>query len=139
MRVRIFRNLNRGTWSVHVRTAGAWRTVAHVRQINVTDAIFHCSEASRLRCVARGQRDVHAWVEGTLDAVRLADAVLVDKWATAEIRAAFAACDAAAVAPLPRAVTYSPFLRPGFYVKASGADIAAADAVAFTMEAGCTA
>lgn len=136
MRVRIFRNLTRNAWSIQTKAQGAWRTVGHAGEVAVINAKFHHSEATRARIVATGSREVHAWVEGDLSAV--GPVGLVEKWTDAAIVAAFAAAGSAMVEDRPVGVTYRPFERGGFYVRATGAAVATAPAVSFTLTAGCT-
>lgn len=47
-------------WSV--REAG--RVVTHVEAIVLADVAFRASEAGRIRCLRRGQREVVAWAQG---------------------------------------------------------------------------
>ena len=56
----IYRNLTRRAWSVRV----AGRVIAHVPSIALAGVTLRTSEASRLRCVRLGTRDVHAWARG---------------------------------------------------------------------------
>lgn len=58
--VEVYRNLTRQLWSV--RSAG--RVVGHVPAIALRDVVLRASEASRLRCVRLGVRDVHAYARG---------------------------------------------------------------------------
>lgn len=54
-------NRGRRCWSVRVRGL----VVAHVPALALSDCTLRASEASRLRCLRTGDRDVHAWVAGT--------------------------------------------------------------------------
>lgn len=64
-------------WSV--REGG--RVVAHVPAISLWDVRFRASEASRLRCLRTGARDVHAWAAGSVCEVsRTGDAARVRYW-----------------------------------------------------------
>ncbi len=58
--VEIYRNLTRRAWSLRV----AGRVVGHVPTIALRDVVLKASEASRLRCVRLGVRDVHAFARG---------------------------------------------------------------------------
>lgn len=70
----IYRNRCRRCWSVRV----AGRVVAHVEAIALRDVVLRASEASRLRCLRTGARDVHAWAVGAVvEAPRPAGAVRV--------------------------------------------------------------
>ncbi|TXN04858.1 hypothetical protein FV242_05750 [Methylobacterium sp. WL64] len=61
----IYWHRGRRLWSV--REGG--RVVAHVEAIALADVVFRASEASRLRCLRTGARDVHAWAAGTVTEV----------------------------------------------------------------------
>lgn len=136
MKVRVFRNLTRGVWSIQTRTAGAWRTIAHAPQASLSGASFYVSEASRVRCAAAGKREVHAWVEGDLVAVH--GAKLVAKWTTPEIESAMAERATGALVSLADRVTYSPFTRGDFHKRGTGESVATAERVTFTMGEGCS-
>ncbi|TXN63218.1 hypothetical protein [Methylobacterium sp. WL6] len=58
--VDVYRNLTRKRWSVRI---GGW-VAAHVEAIVLVGVTFRVSEASRVRCVRTGVRDVHAWARG---------------------------------------------------------------------------
>jgi hypothetical protein len=58
--VEVYRNLTLRAW--FVRTAG--RVVGHVPAIALRDVVLRASEASRVRCVRLGIRDVHAYARG---------------------------------------------------------------------------
>lgn len=58
--VEVYRNLTRRRWSVRV---GGW-VAAHMDAIALRDVVFRSSEASRLRTIRTGIRDVHAWARG---------------------------------------------------------------------------
>ena len=58
--VEVYRNLTRRAWSVRV----GGRVVGHVPAIALRDVALRASEASRLRCVRLGIRDVHAFARG---------------------------------------------------------------------------
>lgn len=118
MQVRVFRNLTRAAWSIQARTQGAWRTIGHASAASIDDAAFYVSEASRLRCAAKGQREVHAWIQGEL--ANVVACKLVAKWANDEIAAAVSAATTDCIPDLPRGVTYRPFVESGFRVRATG-------------------
>lgn len=72
--VEVYRNLTRKAWSVRV----AGRVVGHVPAIALRDVVLLASEASRLRCVRLGVRDVHAFARGArFAAERQAEAVRI--------------------------------------------------------------
>lgn len=58
--VEVYRNLTRLRWSVRV---GRW-VAAHMTDVALRDVTFRSSEASRLRTLRTGVRDVHAWARG---------------------------------------------------------------------------
>lgn len=58
--VEVYRNLTRRAWSLRV----GGRVVGHVPAIALRDVVLRASEASRLRCVRLGLRDVHAFARG---------------------------------------------------------------------------
>lgn len=61
----VYWHRTRRLWSV--REAG--RVVAHVPAIVLVGVRFRASEASRLRCLRTGARDVHAWAAGLVEEV----------------------------------------------------------------------
>ena len=64
MRVRVYYNLHRKCLSVmDVRTR---RVVDHRKSVVMRDVTFRVSEAGRQRVLRTGQKNVHAFVEGTL-------------------------------------------------------------------------
>jgi hypothetical protein len=70
--VDVHRNLTRRAWSVRV----AGRVVGHVPAIALRDVVLRSSNASRIRCLRLGTRDVHAWARGIpTDAARPPEAV----------------------------------------------------------------
>lgn len=56
----VYRNLTRAAWSVRV----AGRVVGHVPAIGLRDVTLRSSNATRIRCLRLGVRDVHAWARG---------------------------------------------------------------------------
>ncbi|WP_246687992.1 hypothetical protein [Methylobacterium sp. WL120] len=56
----VYRNLTRRAWSIRI----AGRVVGHVAAIALAGVTLRTSEASRLRCLRLGIRDVHAWARG---------------------------------------------------------------------------
>ncbi|SFM30860.1 hypothetical protein [Methylobacterium pseudosasicola] len=58
--VKAYRNLTRRAWSLRVDG----RVVGHVPAIALAGVTFRASEASRLRCLRTGSRDVHAVARG---------------------------------------------------------------------------
>lgn len=58
--VDVYRNLTRRAWSV--RSGG--RVVGYVPAIALRGVVLRASEASRIRCLRDGARDVHAFARG---------------------------------------------------------------------------
>ena len=102
----------------------------------VNYATFFVSEASRLRCAARGAKEVHAWINGTLSAI--VDAEPVEKWSTPEIAQALANAKAKTINPLPKGVTYRPFVEGGFRRRDTGEIVLQAPRAVCRMADGCT-
>jgi hypothetical protein len=61
VRLHVYRNLTRGCWSI--RRAG--RVVAHEQHMVLHSCILRIRETGRCGAISEGQRNVHAWVEGT--------------------------------------------------------------------------
>ena len=61
----VYWNRSRRLWSVRERG----RVVAHAPAIALSGVRFRASEASRMRCLRTGARDVHAWAAGTIEGV----------------------------------------------------------------------
>ncbi|TGD99745.1 hypothetical protein [Methylobacterium nonmethylotrophicum] len=70
----VYYNRSRKLWSI--RSNGI--VIGHAPSLALAGCVLHAGESARLRCVSTGQRDVHAWIKGTLaDAPRAADAVRI--------------------------------------------------------------
>ena len=84
MRVRVYRNLHRKTWSVQAQvclncgaTMGdpscpwgermAWRVVWHARSVKLSDVKLVVKPAGRARVLRDKRKNVHAWAEGRLE------------------------------------------------------------------------
>ena len=66
-RVRVYKNLKNGQWSVQVKVPGkGWRLSTYVDSIVLTDAVPICSESGAARIRRRQEREVVAKIEGTL-------------------------------------------------------------------------
>ena len=57
----MYRNVMRACWSI--RRGG--RIVAHEQRVVLKSCILRVRESGRCRAVRQGQRNVHAWVEGS--------------------------------------------------------------------------
>lgn len=56
----IYRHRGRRAWSVRV----GGRVVGHRDEVCLVGVVLRASEAGRIRCLARGSREVVAWVRG---------------------------------------------------------------------------
>ncbi len=87
MRVRVYYNLHKHTFSIQHRTSKGWRVRDYADTVRLTDVTFKVSEAGRQRVLREGRKNVHAFVIGTL---------------------------ADTVPDTPHRVTYNPFKAPTF-------------------------
>lgn len=72
--VHVYFNRTRKLWSI--RHDGI--VVGHAPSLALSGCALHAGESARLRCERTGQRDVHAWIKGTLaDGAKPADAVRI--------------------------------------------------------------
>lgn len=72
--VHVYYNRSRKLWSI--RSNGI--VVGHAPSLALSECALHAGESARLRCLRTGDRDVHAWIKGTLaggarpgDAIRI--------------------------------------------------------------------
>lgn len=63
-KVRVYRNLHTGTYSVQERQRSSWIVVAHCDRATLRDAEFRVSEAGRQRVLRERRKNVHAYVYG---------------------------------------------------------------------------
>src|SRR5262245_39742177 len=103
MRVEVYWNLHKLTWSVRDKRAG--RVIAHIPCLVPDDCKFVVRQSARLRVRRDRCRSVHAWVEGDLASGSLPE-------------------------PHER-VTYNPYLYETFVRCADGSAIATAPRVLF--------
>lgn len=66
MRVRVYYNLHRHTFSIQHKTPDGWRVRAYADEVLLKDVTFSVSEAGRQRVIRAGRKNVHAYVTGTL-------------------------------------------------------------------------
>ena len=60
-RVRVYKNLKNGQWSVQVKVPGkGWRLSTYVDSVVLTDAVPICSESGAARIRRRQEREVVA-------------------------------------------------------------------------------
>lgn len=112
MRVVVYKNLNKGCWSIAeaTRTGGRGRLLSHADAVTLRDVSFHVKEARRLVVVSERCREVHAWATG----------VLLDDAPSG------ARCE----------VTYNPYRAPTFTLR-DGTPVHEAACVTFTDRAYC--
>lgn len=69
-RVIVYRNLNRGGWSIAAPKGARGRglVIGHAEAVLLTGCRYVVSEASRQAVIRTGHRSVHAWLIGTLAA-----------------------------------------------------------------------
>lgn len=109
-RVQVYRNLNRGDWSI--RANG--RVIAHVEACALRDVTFHVQAGAQARVQAGAPRSVHAWAVG-----ELAESDIIGRdW-------------------IP--ITYRPRERSTFYRRDTGAAVTRARFVLFTARQGAMA
>lgn len=65
-RVRVYFNLHKHTFSIQRRSDKGWRVSDYADEVLLEDVSFKVSEAGRQRVLATGQKNVHAFVTGTL-------------------------------------------------------------------------
>ena len=63
-----YRNLNNGLWSLKQQIPGTnkWQVVGHATHVELQDVTTRTSPKQRQWCIAKGERNVHAWLVGTL-------------------------------------------------------------------------
>jgi hypothetical protein len=69
MKVRVYFNLHKKMLSVQEKINGSWKVVDHVEQIWLGNAKFKVSEVGRQRVIKNKRKNVHAYIEGTANAV----------------------------------------------------------------------
>jgi len=66
-RVRVYKNLTTGKWSITVKVPGkGWRLSRHADTVVILNAVPHCSTAGAARIRRTRSREVVARIEGTL-------------------------------------------------------------------------
>lgn len=105
-RVRVYRNLTKGCYSVQDYVKGrGWRVLFHTPSIQLTDVTFKVYETGRQRVIREQQKNVHAYVMG-----RIADAP---------------------VRPCNERVSYNPY-KAGHFTDSASQPILEADAAILT-------
>ena len=66
-RVRIYRNLKTGNWSIQTKTDKGWRVQGHATSVELLAADCNVSDAGRARVLRDKCKNVHAYIEGNID------------------------------------------------------------------------
>lgn len=66
-KVRVYRNLRTGSWSIQAKTPKGWRVRGHATAVELLDADCHVSDAGRARVLRERCKNVHAYIEGIID------------------------------------------------------------------------
>jgi hypothetical protein len=67
VKTQAYRNLTNGKWSLRQRDAqGKFHVVGHCDALQLIDVTTRTSAKQRQWCINKGERNVHAWLEGTL-------------------------------------------------------------------------
>ena len=66
MRVRVYRNLHKQTYSIQTMTPSGWRVSSHKDSLILKDVTFKVYERGRQLVLKSRHKNVHAYVEGTL-------------------------------------------------------------------------
>jgi hypothetical protein len=66
MRVRVYYNLHKHTFSIQHKVDGRWLVRDYADEVTLKDVTFKVSEAGRKRVIEEGRKNVHAFVIGTL-------------------------------------------------------------------------
>lgn len=66
MRVRVYYNLHKHTFSIQHKVEGRWLVRDYADEVTLKDVTFQVSQAGRKRVIEEGRKNVHAFVIGTL-------------------------------------------------------------------------
>lgn len=66
MRVRVYYNLHKHTFSIQHKVEGRWLVRDYADEVTLKDVTFKVSEAGRQRVIQESKKNVHAFVIGTL-------------------------------------------------------------------------
>lgn len=66
-RVRVYRNLTTGRWSIQVKLPEGWRVRGHATSVVLDDVKFHVGKSGRERVLREQCKNVHAWLEGSIN------------------------------------------------------------------------
>jgi len=72
-KVRVYRNLNNGKWSILAMT-GEYKNkvVGHIEELSLSDVRFIVSAAGQARVRREGRKNVHAYAQGVLSSITAA-------------------------------------------------------------------
>jgi hypothetical protein len=65
--VEVYRNLNKGGYSV--RSTITKKVIMHVKSIHLSNVTFHVQQGGRNRVLRTKQKNVHAFIRGTIDSL----------------------------------------------------------------------
>mgnify|MGYP003137306597 CR=1 FL=1 len=102
MKVRVYRNLTKGGYTVMSRDTN--RKVAVVTELGLKNVVFNVREGGRLKVIEEKQKNVHAFLEGEL-------------------------CDYMLTEHCECRVSYNPYLKGSFYKCDDNSDVDCADFV----------
>ena len=68
MKYRVYKNLHNGKWSIQDKKTGL--VIGHADCVVMLQAYGVVSQAGRQRVIAEGKKNVHAFIEGVIDAVK---------------------------------------------------------------------
>jgi hypothetical protein len=66
MKVRVYYNLHKHMLSIQSKGENGWRVISHESSVALREVKFKVSEAGRQRVLREKQKNVHAFIEGTL-------------------------------------------------------------------------
>jgi len=112
MRAIVYKNLNRGDWSIATPAGksglGRGKVVGHGTSLAIADPVFVVQESGRLRVIAKRCREVHAWIVGDItDSVPAGNG---------------------------RQITFNPYRAPTFTFRDSGEPVTAASHIEFRAD-----
>jgi hypothetical protein len=120
MRSLVYKNLNRGDWSLAMPAgkSGTLRgkVTGHANHVVITDPEFIVQESGRVRVITKRCREVHAWIVGDI-------------------------VDASAIpCGMPgRVITYNPYRSAAFHYRDNGEPVTAARFIHFASDGTVTA
>ena len=63
---RVYKNLHNGMWSIQSKGSEGYRVSGHKETVELTDVTFIVYESGRQRVLVTKQKQVHAFVQGTV-------------------------------------------------------------------------